>query len=164
MSTQISSIWPIDRVLSGTSIPGQSGPGSDSNERVHHIPQTSSSTGISPSDCLVSYTGLPLGGLTPMQMCPWCTLQPQPTEQFSQILLRPGIFSHQEKTIILMNSRSFQTELFDPSRWPMNLLKWTCSWPAIALIHLAVYPSAASNFPILHACVIRIEFPTVRIG
>ena len=36
---------------------GQSGPGSDSNKEVLHIPQSSSITGISPSDCLVSYPG-----------------------------------------------------------------------------------------------------------
>ena len=34
-------------------IPSQSGPGSDGNERVFLIPQNLSSTGPSPSDCLV---------------------------------------------------------------------------------------------------------------
>ena len=43
--------------LSGATIPGQSGLGSDSNERVHHIPQSSSITRSSPSDCFVSYPG-----------------------------------------------------------------------------------------------------------
>ena len=46
------SIWPIDRILSG-----KSGPGSDGNERVLCIPQSSSITGASPSDCFVSYLG-----------------------------------------------------------------------------------------------------------
>ena len=32
-------------------------PGSDDNEGLLHIPQNSSITGTSPSDCLVSYTG-----------------------------------------------------------------------------------------------------------
>ena len=36
---------------------GQSGPGSDSSEGELHIPQSSSITGTSPSDCLVSYLG-----------------------------------------------------------------------------------------------------------
>ena len=40
---------------------GQSEPGSDSNEGVLHIPQSSSITGASPSDCLVSYPGHSLG-------------------------------------------------------------------------------------------------------
>ena len=43
--------------LSGATTPGQSEPGSNGNEGVLHIPQSSSITGISPSDCLVSYPG-----------------------------------------------------------------------------------------------------------
>ena len=42
-------------MLSGTTIPGQSGPRSNGNEGVLRIPQSSSITGISQSDCLVSY-------------------------------------------------------------------------------------------------------------
>ena len=52
-----SSIWPINRTLSGTTTPSQSGPGSDGNEGVHHIPQSSNITGASPSDCSMSYPG-----------------------------------------------------------------------------------------------------------
>ena len=37
--------------------PGQSGPGSNGNERVLYIPQNSSITGTSPSDRLESYSG-----------------------------------------------------------------------------------------------------------
>ena len=33
-----SSIWPIDRILSGTATPGQSEPGSDGNEGIYRIP------------------------------------------------------------------------------------------------------------------------------
>ena len=39
--------------LSGATTPGQSGPGSNGNEGVVHIPQNSSITGTTPSDCLV---------------------------------------------------------------------------------------------------------------
>ena len=60
-STQFSSIRPIDRTLSGATILGQSGPGSNGNEEIIHIPQSSSNTGTSPSDCLVSYLGHSLG-------------------------------------------------------------------------------------------------------
>ena len=49
-----SSIWAIDRTLSGATTPSQSGPGSDGNEGVLCIPQSSSITGASPSDSLVS--------------------------------------------------------------------------------------------------------------
>ena len=54
---QFSSIWPIDRTLSGVITPGQSGPGSDGDEGVLCIPQNCSITGVTSSDCLVSYTG-----------------------------------------------------------------------------------------------------------
>ena len=36
-----SSIWSIDRTLSGATTLGQNGPGSNSNEEVFHIPQSS---------------------------------------------------------------------------------------------------------------------------
>ena len=42
------SIQPIDGTLTGTTTPGQSGPGSNGDEGVLHIPQTSK-TGTSPS-------------------------------------------------------------------------------------------------------------------
>ena len=57
-----SSIWVIDRTLSGTTTPGQSGPGSDDNEEGLRILPNSSITGASPSDCLKSYTGHSLAG------------------------------------------------------------------------------------------------------
>ena len=50
-----SSIWLLDRSLSGATTPSQSGPGSDGNKGVLRIPQSSSITGTSLSDCLVSY-------------------------------------------------------------------------------------------------------------
>ena len=43
---------PIDRTLSGATTPGQGGPGSNGNEGVLHIPQSSDITGTSPSACL----------------------------------------------------------------------------------------------------------------
>ena len=52
---QFSSIWPIDRTLLGATTLGQSGPGSDSNGGILHIPPNSSITETSPSDCFVSY-------------------------------------------------------------------------------------------------------------
>ena len=63
ISTQFSSIWPIDRTLSDATTLAQSGPGSDGNEGVIHILDTL------PSDCLVSLSGHSLvgWGLTPRQ-------------------------------------------------------------------------------------------------
>ena len=58
ISTQFSSIWPIDWTLPGATIPGQNGPGRDGNKVLHHIPQSSTITRTSPSDCLVSHRTL----------------------------------------------------------------------------------------------------------
>ena len=50
-----SSIWPRDQaLLVATTKPN---PGSNDNEGVLHIPQSSSITEASLSDCLVSYSG-----------------------------------------------------------------------------------------------------------
>ena len=65
ISTQFSSIYPIDSALSGATTPCQSGPGSNGNEGVLRIPQSSSVTGTSLSDCLVSYPGHILEGSYP---------------------------------------------------------------------------------------------------
>ena len=56
-----SSIWPIDRTLSGVTT------GSNGNEGVLHILKISSITGASLSDCLASYLGhsLGMGGFYP---------------------------------------------------------------------------------------------------
>ena len=51
-------------------------------KRVLRIPQSSSTAGTSPSDCLVSYPGNSLGGgVPPLQRCSQCILQPQLTGQ-----------------------------------------------------------------------------------
>ena len=48
--------------ISGATTPGQRERGSDGNEGVLRIPQSSGITGTSPSDCLVSYYGRSLAG------------------------------------------------------------------------------------------------------
>ena len=48
------------------SMPGQSEPGSDGKKGVLCIPQSSSITGTSTPDCLVSYPGHSLGGVVPL--------------------------------------------------------------------------------------------------
>ena len=60
---QFSSIQPIDKALSGATIPSQSGPGSNDNERVLRILQSLCITETLPSDCLVSYSGHSLAGI-----------------------------------------------------------------------------------------------------
>ena len=48
--------------LSDVTTPSQSGPRNDGNEGLLLIPQSSTITGTSPSDCLVSYPGYSLRG------------------------------------------------------------------------------------------------------
>ena len=63
-----SSIWSIDSTLSGATTQGQSVPGSNDNEEVLCILQSSSITEASPSDSLMSYPGhlLEWGGVLPL--------------------------------------------------------------------------------------------------
>ena len=69
ISTHFSSIWPIDRTLSGATTSGQCGPESDSNEGVLRIPQSSNITETSPSDGLELYPGRSLGGWGFLPLC-----------------------------------------------------------------------------------------------
>ena len=57
------SIWPIDKTQSGATTSGQSGPGSSGNEGVLYILQISK-TGALQSDCLASYPGHLLVGVS----------------------------------------------------------------------------------------------------
>ena len=66
ISTQFSSIWPIDRAQWGATSLRERWPGSDGNEEVLCIPQSSRITGTSPSDCLVSYPGHTLVRVLPL--------------------------------------------------------------------------------------------------
>ena len=75
-----SSIWTTDGTLSGATTRGQSGLGSNDNEGVLCIPQSSSITEASPSDCLVSYPKHSLfQSYSSHERCSWCILQPKPT-------------------------------------------------------------------------------------
>ena len=56
-----SSIWLIDRTLSGATTSDQNGPQSTGNEGVLRISQSSRITEASPSDCSMSYSGYLLG-------------------------------------------------------------------------------------------------------
>ena len=57
INTHSGSIWLINRILLGATTPDLSGPWSDGKKGVLCVPQSSSITGTSPSDCLVSYVG-----------------------------------------------------------------------------------------------------------
>ena len=67
ISSQFSSIWIIDKSLSGATTQSKSGPESNRNKEEHRTPQNSSITGTSLSDCLESFLGhsLVVGGVFP---------------------------------------------------------------------------------------------------
>ena len=79
---QIVFIWPINMTMSAATTPGPEWIlGAMAIKGIFHIPQSSSVTGTSPSDCLVSYQGHTFGGgrvLTFLQRCSRSILQPQP--------------------------------------------------------------------------------------
>ena len=74
-------IWPRDKTLSGAITSGQGGPGSDDNEGVIRIPQSSSIIGASPSDYFVSYTRHLLGEFNLLAKMQLVYSTAQPTEQ-----------------------------------------------------------------------------------
>ena len=112
ISTQFIFIWPFARILTVTNTPGKSGPGSDGNERVLNIPQSSSITGTSWSDCLVSYTGhLLMWGLTSLQKSSRCTLQ---TKLTGQILLSVNALGERYVEITPL---AFQIVLLMVAKW-----------------------------------------------
>ena len=80
MKPQLSSIWSIERILSGPATPGQRGPGCNGNEEVLCIPHSSS---ITIRLFSVIYRTLVGAGLTPLQRYSWGILQPQPTGQYN---------------------------------------------------------------------------------
>ena len=89
-------ILPIDRTLSGATTPGQSGPGSGSNEGVLFVPQSSSITEASPSDGSVSYKNTRWGSLTLCRdavgvFCSSSQLWPQDTRWGSLTLCRDAV-------------------------------------------------------------------------
>ena len=78
----------MDRALSGATIPGQSGPGSNGNEGVLSITQSPCTTGTSPSDILVSYPGHSLG-----ESCLTAEVQSVYSGQYTELLSKLFNFS-----------------------------------------------------------------------
>ena len=61
-----SSIWPLNRTLSSSTTPDLSEPRIHGNVGVFPIPQSSSITGASLSDCLTLYVRIIVGGVLPL--------------------------------------------------------------------------------------------------
>ena len=83
----------------------QSGPRSDGNEDVLHIPQSSIITGTSPSDCLVSYPRHSLGGSYPS------------TEVQSVYSIAPADWASQWSRRLMFNPRSRWTTDSNYGTW-----------------------------------------------
>ena len=66
ISTQFSSIWPVDRTLWSANTPGKSGTGSDGNKGVFSIPRSCSITRASPSDCFCVISSILIGEVLPL--------------------------------------------------------------------------------------------------
>ncbi len=89
---------PLDRVLSGAIIPGQSGPRSDGNEGVLHMgPKASALLEPHHQIVLCHIRTLVRGGLTPLQRCSRCILQPQLTGQYIYLYIYIYILRERER-------------------------------------------------------------------
>ena len=85
-----SSIWHIDGTLADTTNLSHSGPGSNGNEGVHHIPQSSRAGASLTIRCsLVSFRTL-IGEevLTSQQQCSWHILQSHPLGHWINVLVQ----------------------------------------------------------------------------
>ena len=146
-----SSSWSIDRILSGATALGQSGPRSNGNEEVLLIPQSFSITGASLSDCLVTW-----GSLTPLQRNSQYILQPQLTEPhitiFKEIVAATDLFPFTnqcpQQAIRPLIDQSRQSALILSSSQELFLLV-----PFLGSVLTVREPWASStNRPLSHHC------------
>ena len=106
-----SSTWPIDKTPSGAITLGQSWSGSNCNEGVLGITQSSSITGVLPSDYLELYPGHSLGvGVSPLQRC----------IEYKSLLNRSPKLEpyHQIQFTVITHDTHFG--------WGLTLLMWEC--------------------------------------
>ena len=87
--TQFSSIWPIDRTLSGATTLSESEPGSDSNKGVLYIPQAPALLKHHHQIVWCHIQDTRWERLTPLQKCSRCILQPSRLGKLSLKLSRP---------------------------------------------------------------------------
>ena len=132
-----SSIWPIDRTLSGTATPGQNGPGSNGNEEVLHIPQSSSITRASPSGCLVSYLGHLLVGVLPLCKDEVSVFySPLPTADWATKLYDHRIVFHGIQFEIVSSYLAFNNFFKFTKKIFIKLLKMWPKWSKFLIIFL----------------------------
>ena len=122
-----SSIWCIDRTLSGAVTLSQSGLGSDGNESI---------SSASPSDCLVSYQDTPLESLTTLQRCSRCILWPQLTRQqdtcwesLAPLSVYSVAIANWAKVGFCSSNSIFNICWYFSSTLKVYIYKWNCFWP-----------------------------------
>ena len=98
-------------------MPGQSGPGSNGNEGLPHIPQGPSITRTSPSNCLVSYPGHSLGGSYPFAEVQ-SVYSTAPANWASENLARQT----SSKDSITMNLRKSATSFSESDKFRLDFL------------------------------------------
>ena len=121
ISTQFSSILPIDWTLSGATTPDQSRPGNDENKWGNAQSQNPSITGASPSDWLVSLQDTHWGSINPLYWCNQCIQLHQPnrppmcrSNKFSPNLRNSKPALHDNKTLTLCPRNLAHRCLFNP--------------------------------------------------
>ena len=127
-----SSIWPMNRLLSGATTPGQNGPRSDIDEVLFCIPQSLKITGASPWNCLMSYTEHPKWrDIAPQQSCSRCILQNQPncltnkTSKTCWSLQQDCCKDELKSDIIQWIPRHGHTSVDRQTKTYINQLNWT---------------------------------------
>ena len=91
----------IDRTLTSSHTPGQSGPGCNANEWILHIPQ-STKNGALPSDGLVSYPEHTWSkGLITPQRRSWDILQSYPTGLINKSEKKKNIYIYECFTVVI---------------------------------------------------------------
>ena len=120
------SIFPIDRTLSGTTTPGQSGPGINFIERILHIPQISEAE-ASPSNGLISYPGhsLVMGSYPSVEMNSMYSTAPTNwavEKGVWQFLTNAGLDSKPDDLFFFLNVTLWENDI----RLVERLILWKC--------------------------------------
>ena len=106
-------------------------------KRYSPIPQSTSITGASPSDCLVAYLGHSLGGgLAPQQRCSQCIQQPQLTGLVYSWSVHRG-----KENILLAEFKSAVV-------WMVTIFLWSPVLPCLFSRNLLTIPGAPNTIAI----------------
>ena len=94
----------------GTNILVESGPGNNGNESVPTFPKAPRP----PTDVLISYQNTHWWGLTPLQRCNRCFVQPQPTEVHTEVDNHKNTHTHTHTHIYIYIERERESVINIP--------------------------------------------------